>query len=140
MKRIFLSIVLAVVALFCACAKPAANPADENTVVIVPSEEVLALDGATLADYLAAMKERGLISYTMENGMLTEVNGKKNRSTGTSSAECWMIYTSDPDYSNAAFGTLTYDGVVYPSASLGAESIVLSKSFVYLLAYHTVTW
>lgn len=115
--------------------------ADENTVAIFPSEEVLALtDRSTLADYLVAMREKGLISYEMEYGMINSVNGIVNEYTGTNSMNSWMIYTSDPDQSNAAFGKLKYEGKTYASASLGAESLIVKAEYAYFLAYHSVSW
>lgn len=114
--------------------------ADENTVAIFPSEEVLALtDSTTLSDYLAAMQEKGQLTYVMEDGMINSVNGIANEYTGTNSMS-WMIYTSDPDQSNSAFGQLKYEGKRYASASLGAESLIVKADYAYFLAYHSVSW
>ena len=125
----------------CSCGQKQEHKADENTVVIRPSDEVLLIESdTTLMDYLFAMQEKDMIELVVENGMILSVGGIENETTGLNSMNCWMLYTSDPDNSNAAFGVLEYDGEKYASASWGAESLVIKKEFVYILAYHEVTW
>lgn len=115
--------------------------ADENTVVIRPSEEVLVIgEDTTLSAYLNAMQEDGLIEFTAESGMIVSVNGIANEYTSANAMKCWMIYTSDPALSNKAFGQLAYEGKTYGSASYGADGLIIKAEYVYFLAYHEVTW
>lgn len=124
-----------------ACGKGAKNQADENTVIIRPSNDVLVLKSdTTLMEYLETMKEKGLIDFTTSSDMIISVNGIENKSTGANSMKCWMLYTSDESQSNEAYGVLEYEGVQYPSASLGADMLMVKEEFVYILAYHEVKW
>lgn len=125
---------------FAAC-KPQSAQGDENTVVIRPNEEVLVLGETTsLMDYLAAMQDKGLLTFTANNGMIDSVNGIENQTSSANSGSYWMIYTSDPDFSEASYGTLDYQGETYASATVGAEQLIVSIDYVYLLAYQSVTW
>ena len=123
------------------CGKTTKNQADENTVVIHPSNDVLVLQSdTTFMEYLEAMKEKGLIDFTTSSGMIISVNGIENKSTGANSMKCWMVYTSDESQSNQAYGVLEYEGVSYASASFGADMLIVKEEFVYILAYHEVKW
>ena len=91
---------------------------DSDTTIVIRCEEV---DGdVTLIDYMTELKEKGEIEFTIENGMITSINGIANPADFSS---CWMLYTSDAEMANSAWGTVLYDGAEYGSAILGAESL-----------------
>ena len=49
---------------------------DSDTTIVIRCEET---DGeATLADYMAELKTAGEIEFTIENGMITSINGIEN--------------------------------------------------------------
>ena len=138
MKRNFLSIVFAIILLFCCFAcnggegKCSLVTCEENRVVILVEET----DGkATLLNCMESLaEENAAFTYTMEGGMITEINGKKN---AVDFSSCWMLYTSDAEMSNTEWGTVEYEGESIGSAILGAESLVVTEGEVYIWVYQT---
>ena len=135
-KRKILSLLLAVVALFCmvACGgkgKVACAVADktETRVVITVSE---ATDGATVLDCMEFLQEEGEIFYKISGTMVTEINGKANTADFSG---CWMLYTSDAEMSNAEWGTVEYDGKTFGSAILGADALTVTVGEIYIWEY-----
>ncbi len=110
--------------LFCAaCAK------DVKTVGIAVRD---AAEGETLKTYMDKMEERGEISYTIENGMVTSVNGIANAANSY-----WMLYTDDVENSDESWGVLEYDGKTCFSAKLGAEALHVKNGCVYVWSYES---
>lgn len=106
---------------------------DGDYVVIVAKD--VAAD-TTLADYMETLQADGdnEFTFTLENGMVTSINGKANPADYSS---CWMLYTSDEDNSNTAWGTAEYDGKTYGSAMYGAEELVVAEGETYIWWYQT---
>ena len=103
---------------------------DSDTTIVIRCEET---DGeATLADYMAKLKTAGEIEFTVENGMITSINGIENPADYSS---CWMLYTSDSDFSSSEWGTVEYQGVEYGSAILGAEALVIKPEQTYIWVF-----
>ncbi len=103
-----------------------------ETLVAIRIEET---DGE--ADLLAAMKllkEQGALTFESSSGMVTSINGKANAADYSG---CWMLYTSDTEMSNAAWGTIEYDGKTLGSALLGADGLRVVKGEYYVWAYQT---
>ena len=109
---------------FVACDKEA------QPVVITVSNE--AKEGMTLVEYMEDMQKNGEISFTVQGGMMTEINGVKN---GTNSY--WMLYTSDADNADTSWGTYEYNNQTLGSAVLGAESLVVAVGAIYIWVYQT---
>ena len=108
---------------------------DSDTTIVIRCEET---DGeATLADYMAKLKTAGEIEFTVENGMITSINGIENPADYSS---CWMLYTSDGDNSNSAWGTVLYEDVEYGSAILGAESLKIKADNIYIWVFAETSW
>ena len=108
---------------------------DSDTTIVIRCEET---DGeTTLADYMAELKTAGEIEFTIENGMITSINGIENPADYSS---CWMLYTSDADNANSAWGTVLYDGVEYGSAILGAESLKIKSDNIYIWVFAEMSW
>ena len=108
---------------------------DSDTTIVIRCEET---DGeTTLADYMAELKTAGEIEFTIENGMITSINGIENPADYSS---CWMLYTSDADNANSAWGTVLYDGVEYGSAILGAESLKIKADNIYIWVFAEMSW
>jgi hypothetical protein len=100
-------------------------------VVITISQEA-SVQGVTVLEYMSQMEENGELSFTIENGMITKINGTKN---GTNSY--WMLYTNDAENSNTAWGTYEYKENTYGSAVLGAESLQIKAGSTYIWLYQT---
>ena len=86
-------------------------------------------DTTTLVDYMNSLKDDGQLTFEINNGMVSSVNGIDNPADWSS---CWMLYTSDSDSSNTAWGTIEYNGDVYGSAVLGAESLIIKDGCMYI--------
>ena len=101
----------------------------ENLVVIQVDE----VDGeATLLSVMESLQEKGELQFVISGGMVTEINGKIN---ATDFSYCWMLYTSDAELSNDAWGTVSYEGKTYGSAIVGAETLTVSAGELYIWSY-----
>lgn len=99
---------------------------DGDHIVITVSGEIA--EGLTLVQYMEQIKGgETLSSFVIEGGMLTKINGLK--ATGN---VYWMLFTNDGENSNADWGTVTVNGTVYSSASLGAESLIVKSGYTYI--------
>ena len=105
---------------------------DTYIVITVSSEQMELTATTTLVEYMNALKADGELDFEMENGMVSSVNGIKNPADWSS---CWMLYTSDADNANTAWGQVEYKGEVYGSAVLGAESLTVKESCLYIWIY-----
>lgn len=107
----------------------------EDVVITVSGEQMTLTDTTTLADYMLSLKSSGLIDYEIKDGMVTSINGTANKNSSY-----WMLYTSDADNANTAWGTVDYDGNTYGSAILGAESLVVKEGCLYIWSYTTYSY
>ena len=101
----------------------------DEFIVITPSEEFV---GKTLKDCMDDLKTRGELELNVNNGMISSINGTDNPADYS---YCWMLYTDDAENSNSAWGTIEHEGKTYASATLGAESLVIAESCVYIWVY-----
>ena len=132
--KLFASLLLSLVVLaFAGClAKkdPTVIKESETYIVISVSNETREInENTTLVEYMYALKEKGELTFEMENGMVSSVNGIENPADWSS---CWMLYTSDADNANTAWGEVEYKGEVYGSAILGAESLKIKDGCLYI--------
>lgn len=107
----------------------------ETCIVIKTTEE--SLDGKTdmlLIDYMKTMKENEGLEYEVKDGMIVSINGIENPADYSS---CWMLYTSDVELSNSAWGTVEYEGKEYGSAVSGAEELKIKPDQLYIWVYQT---
>jgi hypothetical protein len=107
---------------------------DSDTYIIIKTnEKTLADEGEIfLIDYMADLKENGELEYTINNGMISSINGIENPADFS---KCWMLYTSDIENSNSAFGTVEYQGKEYGSAVVGAEMLKLKPDQIYIWVF-----
>ena len=141
MKRIFntiIAIALSVVlcSFFgCSPKEPLVIKESDTYIVITVSNEQMDIKkNTTLVDYMNSLKNDGKLDFEIENGMVTSVNGIENPADWSS---CWMLYTSDSDSSNTAWGTIEYDGKVYGSAIVGAESLIIKDGCIYIWVFQS---
>ncbi|MGN0818649.1 MAG: hypothetical protein ACI4L9_06735 [Candidatus Coproplasma sp.] len=119
--------------------------------VFTASKEVLPLDGKTsVADYINALKDRGELDFTAEDGayglFITSVNGVENVTdeNGTHGWS-WAIYTNLTEldgviYSTSDYGTYEADGLVLNSASYGVSGLPCVEGYTYALVYSEWNW
>ena len=136
-KSLSVLLVMAVFAgmfLLTACQNEKLVIKDSDTYIVIKTTE-RAIDGATdmtLMDYMETLKEKGELEYSISNGMITSINGIDNPADYSS---CWMLYTSDEDNANAAWGTAEYEGKEYGSAISGAETLKIKADQLYIWVY-----
>lgn len=144
MKKL-LSCMLAALVVACVCAfagcslKDAKEPhvlkeSDKYIVITVAADQMTLTENTTLADYMASLKEDGELTYEIKDGMITSVNGIANAADYSS---CWMLYTSDADNANEAWGTVDYKDNVYGSAMFGAETLKVKDGCLYIWLYQS---
>ena len=107
---------------------------DSDTYIVVKTT-AKAMDGATdmtLMDYMSKLKDKGELEFTISDGMITSINGIDNPADYSS---CWMLYTSDADNANAAWGTVEYEGQEYGSAISGAETLKIKADQLYIWVF-----
>ena len=95
---------------------------DTCIVLKVTEESIGGNTDMVLIDYMDGLVKSGKMTCTIQDGMVTSINGIDNPADFSS---CWMLYTSDPELSNSAWGTVEYEGVEYGSAVSGAEALTV---------------
>lgn len=109
---------------------------DSDTCIVIKTTEE-ALDGKTdmlLIDYMNKLVEDGELACTIQNGMVTSINGIENPADFSS---CWMLYTSDAENANTAWGTVEYEGTEYGSSISGAEALKIKPGQLYIWVFQT---
>ena len=107
---------------------------DSDTYIVLKTTQEM-LDGKQdmyLIDYMNELAQKGELACTIENGMITSINGIDNPADYSS---CWMLYTSDTENANAAWGTVEYEGAEYGSAISGAEKLKLKPNQLYIWVF-----
>ena len=136
-----LSCILAIMLLACTvllsgCKQEPLVIKDSDTcIVIKPTQE--SMDGKTdmlLIDYMNQLTNDGKMTCKISNGMITSINGIDNPADFSS---CWMLYTSDVENSNTAWGTVSYDGKEYGSAISGAEALKIKPGQLYIWVFQS---
>ena len=85
-----------------------------------------------LIDYMAKLKEKGELEFAISNGMITSINGIDNPADYSS---CWILYTSDEENANSAWGVVEYQGKQYGSAISGAEALKIKPDQLYIWVF-----
>ena len=131
-----LTVVLLACSVFSGCkAEPLVIKDSDTCIVIKTTAE--SLDGKTdlhLIDYMNQLVEAGELSCTIQNGMVTSINGIENPADFSS---CWMLYTSDAENANTGWGVVEYEGVEYGSSVSGAETLVIKPDQLYIWVYQS---
>ena len=136
-----LSVLLAIVILACSTmlagckSEPLVIKDSDKCIVIKTTEE--ALDGKTdmlLIDYMNKLEKEGVLTCTIKDGMIKSINGIDNPADFSS---CWMLYTSDAENANTAWGTVEYEGKEYGSAISGAEALKIKPGQLYIWVFQS---
>ena len=135
MKRRFVSLFTLCILLFAtAFSFAACGEKKENVEDVVIRIEEPVVEGTTLLDIMEDLQTEGKLTFTVSDGMITEINGVKNTVTYN---PCWMLYTSDANNSNTAWGTYDYEGVTLGSATVGAGELMVSEGETYVWTYQS---
>ena len=107
----------------------------EKTADDMVAIRVLKVDGEeNLMSVMEELQTDGLMNFTVQAGMVTSINGKANPADFSS---CWMLYTSDAEMSNSAWGEIDYNGEKLGSAVLGADILPVVEGEVYVWYYQS---
>ena len=109
---------------------------DTCIVLKVTKEVVSGSTDMVLIDYMDQLVKEGKLTCTIENGMVTSINGIDNPADFSS---CWMLYTSDADNANTGWGTVDFEGKQYGSAISGAETLPVKAGQLYIWVYKSFT-
>ncbi|MBQ7355994.1 MAG: DUF4430 domain-containing protein [Clostridia bacterium] len=108
---------------------------DSDTTIVIRCGQT---DGdTTLMDYMSELRDNGEITFSVSNGMITSINGIDNPADYSS---CWMLYTSDSEMANSAWGTVLYNDAEYGSAILGAEELEIKEGCLYIWVFKEMSW
>ena len=102
-----------------ACTKPDGDGGKNENVVAITVTNVA--DNVTLEAYMNDSD----VNFKVSNGMVTEINGKANTTNSF-----WMLYTSDAENSNTAWGSYEHEGVTLGSAAVGAIELVVKNGCI----------
>ena len=144
MKKLFIVAAagVACITALAACssgARAASYQTSANTATLVAFTAPEIYGDLYLKGYLDGLAERELITYTLENGMITSVNGTKN---DAASGSYWMLYSDlteldGVEYGNAEWGTYEYGGKTLASCTYGAEGMPVVEGYTYAVVYQT---
>ena len=109
---------------------------DDLIIIKITQEALAGATDMTLMDYMSKLKEKGELEYSISDGMITSINGIDNP---VDYSKCWMLYTSDADNANAAWGTVEYEGKEYGSAISGAETLKIKPDQLYIWVFKSVS-
>ena len=132
MKRKFVSLVSLVLAALALLALAGCHTSSVTADVDVVIRATAEQDGMTLLAVMEELQEEGELSFTVSDGMVTELNGTKQ-----TLSSYWMLYTSDRENANKQWGTCEHEGEVLGSATLGAGELAVKAGCVYLWSFES---
>ena len=132
MKRKFVSLVSLVLAALALLALAGCHTSSVTADVDVVIRATAKQDGMALLAVMEELQEEGELSFTVSDGMITELNGTKQ-----TPSSYWMLYTSDRENANEQWGTCEYEGEVLGSATLGAGELAVKAGCVYLWSFES---
>ena len=126
--------ILASMMLLTACRSEPLVIKDSDTYIVVKTtQEAMGEEtDMLLIEYMEKLKQKGELEFSVSNGMITSINGIENPADYSS---CWMLYTSDEENANAAWGVVEYDGKQYGSAVSGAETLKIKPGQLYIWVF-----
>ena len=128
---LLLVVALTVCTLLVGCNETPLVLKESDTFVVITAKD--SGENTTLIDYINSLDEYKDM-FVIEGGMVTSIDGVANKADWS---ECWMIYTSDEEFSSVEWGTVEYDGKTYGSAVLGAESLIVKNDCLYIFVYQS---
>lgn len=105
---------------------------DDHVIIKITQEALNGETDMTLMDYMEELKNKDELEFAVSDGMITSINGIDNPADYSS---CWMLYTSDEENANKAWGTVEYDGNEYGSAISGAETLKIKADQLYIWVF-----
>ena len=106
-----------------------------KVIITILSAQMDLTEETTLLDYMQSLKTDGQMDFDLKDGMVTSINSIENAADWS---QCWMLYTSDSNNANTAWGTVEYNGTLYGSAMWGAESLKVKEGCIYIWYYQAM--
>ena len=139
MKRIKVFLFSCILFVLCAVGFTACNKGGKVEATLLSATDtqvVIRVDktdgNAVLLNAMETLQEKGELTFTLTDGMVTALNGVEN---DVDYNPCWMIYTSDSEMESTEWGTVEYDGEILGSAIVGVENLTVIEGGIYLLYY-----
>lgn len=107
---------------------------DTYIIIKASNEQMDITNNTTLVDYMNSLKDNDKLNFEIENGMVCSINGIENPADWSS---CWMLYTSDTENANTAWGTIEYQGNIYGSSMFGAELLNIKDGCIYIWVFQS---
>ena len=104
----------------------------EDTMVAIKVEK--AGEDVLFMDVMEYLQEENELAFEVSGGMVISINGKANAADWSAS---WMLYTSDEEMANTAWGTYEYNGETLGSAIVGAEALPVADGESYMWVYQS---
>lgn len=131
----FLTLAVSCVFVSCFQKQPLVIKQSDTYIVITVSDKQMSLaEDTTLVDYMQSLETSGELDFEIKDGMVTSINHIENPADFSS---CWMLYTSDADNANTAWGEIEYNGNVYGSSVDGAERLTVKNGCLYIWVYQS---
>ena len=87
-----------------------------------------------LSTLMEDAKAKDLLQFECSGGMIISLEGVENAADWSA---CWMLYTTDEEMSNNAWGTFEYEEETLGSAILGMDSLRVEDGESYVWVYQS---
>jgi hypothetical protein len=104
---------------------------EEKTLVLCVDE---AEGNVTLLTLVEELRDAKQLDFKTSGTMISEINGVANTADFSG---CWMLYTTDGEMANNAWGTISYNGKTLGSAIVGADSLLVTAGELYVWSYQS---
>ncbi len=91
-------------------------------------------ENVTLLDIMEEKQKEGTLTFSLRDGMVVEIGGLAN---ALNYNPCWILYTTDKEYANDAWGTYEYGEKILGSATVGAELLLVKTNEIYVWVYQS---
>jgi hypothetical protein len=124
--------------------RPQSNEGEKTVRIIflfgdktIDFDEEITTDAEYIHDLLDELVEKKGITYELDSfGMV----GKLGSLAGNGTTEFIMFYSDDAKFTDATWGTLSFNGKTYNSASLGVNDMPVSDGHTYIFILETPAW
>ena len=97
-----------------------ASVVEQGNTLVIQVEEVENSNKATLMNVMKKLQSEKKLSFSADQtDMITGIGEKSNGGNSY-----WMLYTTDKEMSDTAWGTYEYEGEILGSAILGASALI----------------
>ena len=129
-----MSLILVLACMLVSCTQEPLVIKDSDTFIVIKADADVVVDNSEmmLIEYMEKLKADSVLYFEIAAGMITSINGIENPADFSS---CWMLYTSDAENANSAWGTVEYEGVEYASAIYGAEQLQIKPGCIYIWVF-----